>query len=259
MHVERSKLRRSRLLAFSERWVHACARRQGRSDLLMAAFRNMTLRDHLCWIWRIGSDSADPVLAEAALLAAQVLRVLGVEHGSLDTLLCQVRAQPISKSCRLFPVLCLAVVTHLPHAAWTPELMGVPEVHVAKCHFNPGMQAALCSSQGCCLSRQAVGLAAGAAHAGGQLPQVPDGPASVHHRLGCAQLCPIIVHALAWHAFSAMHQPDGLLWTAQERVWDDVHAQTWRTAPSRPGRAQRSGACAHGSEAPWPASGPTRW
>ena len=74
-------------------------RRQGRSDLLMAAFRNMMLRDHLCWVWRMGSDSADPLLAEAALLAAQVLRVLGVEHDSLDTLLCQVRALTVAAQC----------------------------------------------------------------------------------------------------------------------------------------------------------------
>ena len=76
--------------------VHAC--RQGRSDLLMAVFRGMTLRDHLCWVWRMGSDSADPVLAEAALLAAQLLRVLGVEHDSLDTMLCQVGFLPLSRA-----------------------------------------------------------------------------------------------------------------------------------------------------------------
>ena len=69
----------------------AAARRQGRSDLLMAALRSTALRDHLCWVWRVGQDSGDPVLAEAALLAEQVLRVLGVQADSLGAMLCQVR------------------------------------------------------------------------------------------------------------------------------------------------------------------------
>ncbi len=64
--------------------------RQGRSDLMMAALRSSVLRDHLCWLWRMGNDSGDTVLAEAALFAEQVLRVLGVEHASLDDMLCQV-------------------------------------------------------------------------------------------------------------------------------------------------------------------------
>ena len=58
----------------------------------MAAFRSSALRDHLCWVWRVGQDSSDAALAEAALLAEQVLRVLGVQADSLDTMLCQVCA-----------------------------------------------------------------------------------------------------------------------------------------------------------------------
>ena len=56
----------------------------------MAAIRNNVLRDHLCWLWRVGSDSTHPVLSQAALLSEQVLRILGVEHSSLDHMLCQV-------------------------------------------------------------------------------------------------------------------------------------------------------------------------
>ena len=52
------------------------ARRQGRSDLMMAALKNSVLRDHLCWLWRMGNDSSDEVLAEAALLAEQVSSLL---------------------------------------------------------------------------------------------------------------------------------------------------------------------------------------
>ena len=48
------------------------------------------LRDHLCWLWRVGDESSHPVLSQAALLSEQVLRILGVEHSSLDHLLCQV-------------------------------------------------------------------------------------------------------------------------------------------------------------------------
>lgn len=60
---------------------------------MMAALRNSVLRDHLCWLWRMGNDSSDEILAEGALLAEQVLRVLGVEHASLDDMLCQVSAR----------------------------------------------------------------------------------------------------------------------------------------------------------------------
>lgn len=57
----------------------------------MAALRSGVLRDHLCWVWRVGQDAGDPALAEAALLAAQVLRILGVQADSLGAMLCQVR------------------------------------------------------------------------------------------------------------------------------------------------------------------------
>ena len=67
--------------------------RQGRSDLLMTALKNNVLRDHLCWLWRVGDESSHPVLSQAALLSEQVLRILGVEHSSLDHLLCQVSAR----------------------------------------------------------------------------------------------------------------------------------------------------------------------
>lgn len=56
----------------------------------MAALKNNVLRDHLCWLWRVGDESSHPVLSQAALLSEQVLRILGVEHSSLDHLLCQV-------------------------------------------------------------------------------------------------------------------------------------------------------------------------
>ena len=56
----------------------------------MAAIQTSVLRDHLCWLWRVGSDSTHPGLSQAALLAEQVLRILGVEHASLDHMLCQV-------------------------------------------------------------------------------------------------------------------------------------------------------------------------
>ena len=80
----------------------AAMRRQGRSDLQMAALRGNALRDHLCWVWRVGEGSGDPALAEAAGLAAQVLRVLGVQTGSLGAMLCQVRADWLSQA----PVRC---------------------------------------------------------------------------------------------------------------------------------------------------------
>ena len=67
--------------------------RQGRSDLLMTVLKNNILRDHLCWLWRVGDESSHPVLSQAALLSEQVLRILGVEHSSLDHLLCQVSAR----------------------------------------------------------------------------------------------------------------------------------------------------------------------
>ena len=57
---------------------------------MMAALKSTLLRDHLCWLWRMGSDSCDETLSDTALLAEQVLRVLGVEHESLDLMLCQV-------------------------------------------------------------------------------------------------------------------------------------------------------------------------
>lgn len=65
----------------------------------MAALKYASLQDHLCWVWRLGGDSADEALAEAALLAEQVLRVLGVEHDSLDHMLCQVCSNPLPCDC----------------------------------------------------------------------------------------------------------------------------------------------------------------
>ena len=34
----------------------------------MAAIQTSVLRDHLCWLWRVGSDSTHPGLSQAALL-----------------------------------------------------------------------------------------------------------------------------------------------------------------------------------------------
>ncbi|CAL8463688.1 g3222 [Coccomyxa elongata] len=82
---------------------------QGRSDLMMAALRSSVLRDHLCWLWRMGNDSGNAVLAEAALFAEQVLRVLGVEHASLDDMLCQ--APPVLVSSRAKSLTSLPVST----------------------------------------------------------------------------------------------------------------------------------------------------
>lgn len=63
---------------------------------MMAALKSTLLRDHLCWLWRMGSGSCDELLSAAALLSEQVLRILGVEHDSLDLMLCQVSAAEIS-------------------------------------------------------------------------------------------------------------------------------------------------------------------
>ena len=163
--------------------------RQGRSDLLMAAFRGMTLRDHLCWVWRMGSGSADPVLAEAALLAAQLLRVLGVEHDSLDTLLCQVRVHSAAQAS--------------PGAGTRPpEASGCAIRHAAgaRCSRTTVWREILCLACGCmplcallgnvvsCMRAELVChvLAAGAPDAGGRLPEVAVGAAGVDHRLRCA-------------------------------------------------------------------------
>lgn len=76
---------------------------------MMAAIRNNVLRDHLCWLWRVGDESSHPVLSQAALLSEQVLRILGVEHSSLDHMLCQVSAH-----------LCFLIQALRSHMLWTP-------------------------------------------------------------------------------------------------------------------------------------------
>ena len=85
--------KRSRSHSCSSENPHLVLCRQGRSDLLMTALKSNVLRDHLCWLWRVGDESSHPVLSQAALLSEQVLRILGVEHSSLDHLLCQVSAR----------------------------------------------------------------------------------------------------------------------------------------------------------------------
>lgn len=72
---------------------------------MMAALWSSVLRDHLCWLWRMGNDSGDAVLAEAALFAEQVLRVLGVDHASLDDMLCQVSSLSTSANSQHMPSL----------------------------------------------------------------------------------------------------------------------------------------------------------
>ena len=72
----------------------------------MAAIQTSVLRDHLCWLWRVGSDSTHPGLSQAALLAEQVLRILGVEHASLDHMLCQVSTCLGDKSTRAHAARC---------------------------------------------------------------------------------------------------------------------------------------------------------
>jgi hypothetical protein len=73
---------------------------------MMAALKSTQLRDHLCWLWRMGTESCDEALAEAASVSEQVLRVLGVEHDSLDHMLCQVQAQKMTSLCET-PHLCV--------------------------------------------------------------------------------------------------------------------------------------------------------
>ena len=75
----------------------------------MAAIQTSVLRDHLCWLWRVGSDSTHPGLSQAALLAEQVLRILGVEHASLDHMLCQVSACLGDKSTRAHGARCFSM------------------------------------------------------------------------------------------------------------------------------------------------------